>query len=404
VRLIRKGATSQTVYLEVLDSSSTTGARLTGLVFNTASLVASYARNGAARVAITLVTQTAAGAWTSGGFVAVDGTNMPGVYRLDVPDAAFATGADSVVVTLKGAANMVQVSTEVQLVAVDVQDSVRAGLTGLANAVPGAAGGLFIAGANAATTVNLTGNVSGSVGSVTAGVTVTTNNDKTGYTASTVSDKTGYSLSAAGVQAVWDALTSALTTVGSIGKRIADNLDVVLSTRGAATALTTLQADTDDIQARLPAALVSGRMDASVGAMAANVMTAAAAAADLTTELQAGLATGSIPSAASVASAVRTELTTELGRLDAAVSSRLVSGSVTVGTNTDKTGYSLLLTQPLTPASVGDTVGGALVGARAQAFGKWTLVGTTLTMYAADNTTVVRTFTLDSATAPTSRT
>ena len=46
-----------------------------------------------------------------------------------------------------------------------------------------------------------------------------------------------------------------------------------------------------DIQARLPAALVGGRMDASVGAMAANVMTAAAAAADLTTELQTGLAT-----------------------------------------------------------------------------------------------------------------
>jgi hypothetical protein len=36
--------------------------------------------------------------------------------------------------------------------------------------------------------------------------------------------KTGYSLSAAGVQAIWDALTSALTTVGSVGKRIADFL------------------------------------------------------------------------------------------------------------------------------------------------------------------------------------
>jgi hypothetical protein len=40
----------------------------------------------------------------------------------------------------------------------------------------------------------------------------------------TVSDKTGFSLSAAGVQAIWDALTSALTTVGSVGKRIADFL------------------------------------------------------------------------------------------------------------------------------------------------------------------------------------
>jgi hypothetical protein len=44
-------------------------------------------------------------------------------------------------------------------------------------------------------------------------------------------DKTGYALSGAGVQAIWDALTSALTAVGSIGKRIADNLDATISSR-----------------------------------------------------------------------------------------------------------------------------------------------------------------------------
>lgn len=51
----------------------------------------------------------------------------------------------------------------------------------------------------------------GAVASVTAGVTVTTNNDKTGY-----------GISSAAVQAIWDAATSALTTVGSIGKKLAD--------------------------------------------------------------------------------------------------------------------------------------------------------------------------------------
>ncbi|MCX6629396.1 MAG: hypothetical protein NTW28_17400 [Candidatus Solibacter sp.] len=35
---------------------------------------------------------------------------------------------------------------------------------------------------------------------------------------------TARTLSAAGVQAIWDALTSALTTAGSIGKCIADLL------------------------------------------------------------------------------------------------------------------------------------------------------------------------------------
>lgn len=63
------------------------------------------------------------------------------------------------------------------------------------------------------------------------------------------------------------------------------------STQAIKTQAAAIEVDTQDIQSRIPAALVSGRIDASVGAMAANVMTAAAAAADLTTELQAGLAT-----------------------------------------------------------------------------------------------------------------
>jgi hypothetical protein len=46
----------------------------------------------------------------------------------------------------------------------------------------------------------------------------------------TVSDKTGFSLSSAGIQAIWDALTSSLTTVGSIGKLIIDYLTSTLPT------------------------------------------------------------------------------------------------------------------------------------------------------------------------------
>lgn len=61
-----------------------------------------------------------------------------------------------------------------------------------------------------------TGQVSLSSGTVTVG----TNNDKTGY-----------ALSSAGVQAIWDALTSALTTVGSIGKLLVTNIDAAISSR-----------------------------------------------------------------------------------------------------------------------------------------------------------------------------
>lgn len=65
--------------------------------------------------------------------------------------------------------------------------------------------------ATPASVVGSVGSVTGAVGSVTAGVIVTMNNDKTGYGLSTVA-----------IQAVWDALTSAFTTVGSIGKKLAD--------------------------------------------------------------------------------------------------------------------------------------------------------------------------------------
>ena len=248
---MKKGATSQIAYLFIRDSSATTGVGLTGLAYNSGSLVASYVRAGAARTAITLATQTASGAWSSGGFVEVDATNMPGVYRLDVPDAAFASGVDSVVIMLKGASNMEPVLREYELTAVDMQDGVRAGLTALPNAAAAASGGLFTRGTGAGQ-INQSAN-----GQIDVNVAVMAANVMTAAAAA-----------------------SDLTT----------ELQTGLAT---ATALATAQADLDDIQTRLPAALVSGRIDASVGAMAANVMTAAAAASDLTTELQSGLATAS---------------------------------------------------------------------------------------------------------------
>lgn len=52
-----------------------------------------------------------------------------------------------------------------------------------------------------------------------------------------------------------------------------------------AAATAAIQADTDNIQSRLPASLVGGRMDSNVQAMANNVMTAAALATDAVTEI-----------------------------------------------------------------------------------------------------------------------
>ncbi len=336
---IKAGTTSKLVDIFVQDSSSNVGAGLTGLAFGTGSLTCYYYREGAASaVQISLLTMTL-GTWTTAGFIVVDGTNLPGVYQLGVPDAAFAAGAKSCVIMLKGATNMAPCVLEIELTAVDNQ-SATAFITGVNSLAPptnwnlesidsngrldvikingtsqtardiGASvllssgtgtgqldftsgvvkanlaqilstaltetAGLLAAGfkqffniSSPTSTMNLvtavttlttyTGNTvqtgdsfarigaagagltalgdarladldatvssrstyaGGAVASVTAAVTVGTNNDKTGY-----------GLSAAAVQAIWDALTSALTTVGSIGKLLVTNIDALISSR-----------------------------------------------------------------------------------------------------------------------------------------------------------------------------
>jgi hypothetical protein len=178
--------------------------------------------------------------------------------------------------------------------------------------------------------------------------------------------------------AVWDRDATLSQTQGTFGQAIGDPVAdtntiykaVVTDATGATVGVdvvalkaetVTILADTNDIQTRLPAALVSGRMDASVGAMAADVITAAATAADFGTEvgtavwssatriLTAGtniaLAKGTGVtgfndlSAAQVNAEVDTALAdvgvtlTVTGRIDAAISSRLASASYTAPDN-----------------------------------------------------------------------
>ena len=91
---IAPGSTSQSIELYL-------GA--TGLTASTSGLSARYNRTRTASVDIPLVARTIAQAWTSGGFAEVDSVYMPGVYRLDIPDAAVDVGADDVTVVVKGA-------------------------------------------------------------------------------------------------------------------------------------------------------------------------------------------------------------------------------------------------------------------------------------------------------------
>ena len=128
IRQIKPGSTDQTLDLFIQDSSATTGAGLTGLAFDTASLVCYYRRGATgAATALSLVTQTVGGAHADGGFVEISAANMPGMYRLDLSDAIVAVGVPYVTVFLKGAANMSPVEVRIQL---DAAEIVQSGLYG----------------------------------------------------------------------------------------------------------------------------------------------------------------------------------------------------------------------------------------------------------------------------------
>lgn len=293
---IKKGTTSKLLRVFVQDNSVSTGAGLAGLTSGSSGLTAYYAREGSnATVAISLSGGTL-GTWSSGGFIAVDGTNMPGLYEVGIPDAALATGANSVCLYLKGATNMAAVVKEVELVVIDDQDSVRMGLTALPNAAAGANGGLplsvdssgrvdvlkvngtsqtardigasvllssgngtgqldFTSGVVKANVTQCAGGtvpagaipnaVAGAAGglfiaganaatSITTALTANIIGNITGNLSGSVASVTaGVTLAAAAVQAVWDALTANLITANSIGKRLADDIDATISSRAA---------------------------------------------------------------------------------------------------------------------------------------------------------------------------
>lgn len=260
VRTILAGTVDVSVVIRIIDA--TDGTPETGVVFNTAGIDLQYRRELAASTAITEATLAAlTTAHADGGFLHIGN----GYYRLDLPDAACATGVAGVLVhgTVTG---MVVIGCYIELVAYDP----------------------FTAPPDAADIAN-------------------------------------------------EVRTELTTELGRID-----------------TPISNVETDTQNIQSRLPAALVGGRIDSSVGAFAAGVLVAAAIAADalaaiankveaeiidetdsekvleaITNKIAAVNPDLSGLTLAAIAAAVRTNFAVELARIDAAISSRLASAGYT---------------------------------------------------------------------------
>ena len=195
-------------------------------------------------------------------------------------------------------------------------------------------------------------------------VIVGTNNDKTGY-ALAVTPPT--------VANIWDAATSGLTTVGSVGKRIADYVDAAVSSRLATSGYTA--PDNTSIGTILSRTDVA----TSTRASGADYTTARAANLDnLDAAVSTRLPTSSYTAPSSITS-LQADVTTILGRVDVAVSTRL-------GTGGGSTSYAVTVTRPdgTTPIS------GASVWVTTDSAGGNVIAGTLTT-----NGSGVATFMLD---------
>lgn len=141
--IVLKGSTDRSVTVRIFDS--TTGVPKSDVVYNSSGIALWYRREGGAKVDITEATLAAlTTAHTDGGFLLIG----DGEYRLDLPDAAFATGANHV--DFGGAVTGgVIVGGRVRLIDVNLEDAVRMGLSALPNAAAEAAGGLYTRGTGA---------------------------------------------------------------------------------------------------------------------------------------------------------------------------------------------------------------------------------------------------------------
>lgn len=331
MRSVKKGATDQSVVIRIVDA--TDGTPETGVAYNTSGIDLWYRREGATKTGITEASLSALNdAHTDGGILHIG----DGYYRLDLPDAAFASGANGVMIG-GAVTGMVVMGCYVHLVDYDPQDAVRLGLTALPNAAANATGGLMTvkrggtAQAGAASSITLDAGASssddfyiGDVVQIISGTGAGQSRIVTDYVGSTkvatvdsawtTNPASGsvFALIPQGIvgvteadvaEAVLDATASSHNTAGTIGNKI--------NSAGSAG---------DPWSTALPGSYGSGTAGKIVGD-------------NLNATVSSRLAAGSYSAPPSAAS-IRSEIDSNSTKLDAAVSTRLASSGVSAVLNT----------------------------------------------------------------------
>lgn len=356
MKILRKlGSTSQILQIFIADSSSTTGAGLTGLAFNTASLTAYFHRDtDTTATAISLVTMTV-GTFTSSGFKEIDATNMPGWYQFCPPNTAFASGASSVGLHLKGATNMAPLPIEVDL---DGQVDVTS-WNGTAVSAPATAG---IPDVNVKNIDNDAASASGTVTFPNATLASTTN-----ISAGTITTVTN------------------LTNAPTAGDFTA-TMKTSIGTAVAASAVASVTGN------------VGGNVTGSVGSVVGAVGSVTGAVGSVTGNVG-GNVTGTVGSVVGAVGSV----TGAVGSVTGNVGGNVVGSVASVTAAVTVSGTSAL-TESYAAQGAGLTLAQALYGMNQFLSEHATGGGTTWTVKKRDRVTTAKTYTLDSATTPTSLT
>jgi hypothetical protein len=208
------------------DTTSSTGGGLSGVTSASPGLVMEYRRQGQSTwTSVTPQSGKTLGIYFSGGIVA-DGS-LDGAYEVDFPDAAFASasGVEWVALRVRGVANILATTLVIELDAVDYQDAAAFGLSRLTDIETD--------------TQNIQSRIPAALvsGRMDAYIGATANNVITNNTIA--SNAIGNSQLA----------TSAINAIQS---------GLATSTQAGA-----IETDTQNIQSRLPTALVDGRMAAN---------------------------------------------------------------------------------------------------------------------------------------------
>jgi hypothetical protein len=271
---ITAGQTQRTIPVRIQDSSSTTGALLSGLLWNTSGLTARWRREGDSTHTTLTLSNATLGSWTDGGFIA--DSIAPGHYEIGLPNSMIAAGAKWAELVLYGAANMAPLAILIELDVVNYQTDAFGALKPTTSGrtldvSTGGEAGIDLANIGSPTTVV---NLSGLTIKTATDIETDTQDIQTRLPAALLGGRMDVSVGAyqSGLVPLQPTVAGRTLDVSAGGEAGIDLANVgsptaVVNLSGLTIKTATdVEADTQDIQTRLPAALVSGRMDASVGA------------------------------------------------------------------------------------------------------------------------------------------